>query len=43
MLRNVVNAFLTLNIFLTFLRINFWYYALFLLILLMSLTYVIHF
>ena len=35
--------FLTVNIFLTFLRMNFWYYALFILFLLMSLTYVIYF
>ena len=38
MLRN----FLTVNIFFTFLRMNFWYYALLLLFLLMSLTYVIY-
>ena len=43
MLRNFLMYFLTVNIFLTFLRMNFWYYALFLLFLLMSLTYVIHF
>ena len=35
--------FLTVNIFLTFLRLNFWYYALLILFSLMSLTYVIHF
>ena len=33
--------FLTVNIFLTFLRMNFWHYVLFILFLLMALTYLI--
>ena len=42
-LRILLMYFLTINIFLGPLRINFWYYALFLLFLLMSLTYVTYF
>ena len=42
-LRILLMYFLTINIFLGPLRINFWYYALFLLLLLMSLTYVTYF
>ena len=42
-LRNFIMYFLTINIFLAPLRMNFSYYALFLLFLLMSFTYVTHF
>ena len=42
-LGNLLMYFLTVDIFLTFLRMNFRYYALFILVLLISLTYVTYF